>query len=348
MLYVSSGEQALKILFIGALWHGSNATSLARGFASLGASVRGVDISEVSVPKVGSRAWIYSKREGVPAPWLLSDLEKKIDRAARDFRPDLLFCFNTMKLGQAFLQNVAFDPMKVHYSPDDVSNKTNTTEDYLAHEAEWDAVVTTKIHNIDELYGRGVKNPIFVLSAYDPAWHHASYRVQESRWDISFIGNYRPDRAPLLLEIAREFPGSLVIAGPRWRRHPAFHKAPLSLLPPSFGEDFSVFIASSECSLVLLNSDNRDTHTCRSFEVPAAAGLFIGQRTTEHQGILEEGSESLLFSSREELFEQIRMIRSDPARAQAIRMAGHRRIVGDRHTYQDRANEILIRLGFGV
>lgn len=336
------------ILFIGALWHGSNATSLAKGLSGLGASVRGVDISQVSVPKIGSRAWFHYKREGRPAPWLLSELEERIDCAARDFRPDILFCFNTMKLNQPFLQNLPCAPLAVHYSPDDVSNKTNVNGEYLAHEAKWDAVITTKRHNVDELDARGVKNPIFVLSAYDPAWHHASYQTHAKRWDVSFIGNYRPDRAPLLLDVARQFPGALVVSGPRWRRHPGFLRSSVDLLPPYFGEDFSTFIASSECSLVLLNSDNRDTHTCRSLEVPASAGLFVGERTEEHQELLEEGRESLLFSSKDELFDHIRMIRSYPARAREIRISGHRRILSSGHTYQDRALEILRRLGFGV
>ena len=111
-----------------------------------------------------------------------------------------------------------------------------------------------------------------------------------------------------------------------------------------YGEHFSTAVASVTANLVLLNSDNRDTHTCRSLEVPAAGGLFVGERTDEHAALLTEGTECLLFSDEDELHQVLKWCRDHPDRATAIARSGHQRIVGGNHRYVDRAREIIAAL----
>jgi spore maturation protein CgeB len=100
-------------------------------------------------------------------------------------------------------------------------------------------------------------------------------------------------------------------------------------------------VASVTANLVLLNSANRDTHTCRTFEVPAAGGLFVGERTEEHETLLDDGTECLLFSDTEELNDRLRWCDERPDLARKVAESGHRRIVRGRHRYVDRAIEIV-------
>ena len=108
-----------------------------------------------------------------------------------------------------------------------------------------------------------------------------------------------------------------------------------------YGEQVSVAVASVTANLVLLNSDNRDTHTCRTFEVPAAGGLFVGERTGEHEALLDEGLECLPFSDDDELHEHLRCCDERPDLARKVAELGHRRIVRGGHRYVDRAKEII-------
>jgi spore maturation protein CgeB len=257
------------------------------------------------------------------------------------WKPDVLFCFNTSRLDQRALLSIPA-ATRIHYSPDDVSNPENVTDDYLKHEGSWDLVVTTKRHNIEEITQRSGARVHMVWSAYDPAWHHPTPLLNTlPQYSVGFIGNARPDRLDLIRRLGSELGSSLLIAGERWNRHLPHRGRHASVTGPRYGEAFSYTVRTIRTNLVLLNSSNRDSHTCRSFEVPASGGLVLAERTAEHQEMLEDGKEALFFSSEEELLEQIARVEASPAAYASMRYLGHRRIVTGGHTYVDRAREIL-------
>ena len=331
----------MKILYVGDDWVGSNATSLADGFREAGHDVVVVDTTSVSLPARLSSPWVYSKiAHGRRASRSVETVHRRIESLARDFRPDMIFGFKTIHLNQARLLGTPAR-LHVHYSPDDVSNPYNLTPDYLRLEREWDLVVTTKRHNVAELRRRGVRAVEFVLSAYDPAWHRPRARRDAQEYLVGFIGTCRPDRLADTVALARRYGAAMLVCGPGWRRVPALQLTAARVAGPVFGERFSSVVASVTANLVLLNSDNRDTHTCRTFEVPAAGGLFVGERTEEHSQLLEEGTECLLFSTADELHEILHWCQSHPGLARKVAASGHRRIIEGGHRYVDRAREIV-------
>ncbi|USI91351.1 CgeB family protein [Rhodococcus pyridinivorans] len=332
----------MRILFVGDDWVGSNARSMADGFRQAGHEVVVVDTTAVSLPPRFSPPWIYSKIRRRRAPWDRRSIHNRINSLAATLSPDLLFCFRTVHLDQRRLLDTPAR-LHVHYSPDDASNPYNTTPDYLRHEHLWDLVVTTKGHNMPELAARGA-TPKFVFSAYDPGWHHLSARRDPHRYLLGFVGNYRPDRRSATVALAERYGERMLVHGPGWKRVSELHRTRAVVRGPVYGEHFSTAIASVTANLVFLNSANRDTHTCRTFEVPAAGGLFVGQRTDEHATLLVEGKECLLFSDEDELHEILRWCERRPERARAVAEAGHRRIVTGNHRYVDRAREIVATL----
>ncbi|GAA1091451.1 hypothetical protein TTY48_40020 [Tsukamurella sp. TY48] len=334
----------MRILFAGDNWYGSNARSLADGFRAAGHEVVVVDTTAVTVPTRGTPAWWYAKRTGERSPATVDRVHRELADCVAALRPDLLFCYKTVHLDQARLLSLPV-PVKVHYSADDVTNPYNTTPAYLEREAEWDAVVTTKAHNVPELDARGVARVIHVFSAYDPAWHRPVARRGPVRYDAGFIGAMRPDRTEFLIELAGELGDRFYLAGPGWRRNLGARTSGARIAGPQYGEELSAAIATIGANLVLLNSDNRDTHTCRTFEVPAAAGLVVGERTVEHEALFDDGREAYLFDSHEELAEILRRCAAAPDEAAAVAARGHRRIVEGGHTYRDRAEQIHAALG---
>ncbi|MFQ6226910.1 glycosyltransferase [Nocardia sp. NPDC002869] len=330
----------MRILFVGDDWLGSNARSLAEGFRRLGHEVIVVDSTPVTLPPRLTPSWLYAKTGERRAPWTVDRVHTRLERAAAELHPDLVFGFKSVYLDQSRLLEIPA-AHHVHYSPDDVSNPANTTADYLAHESEWDMVVTTKRHNLPELTGRGVSRTLFVRSAYDPAWHHPAARRGTRQFLVGFIGACRPDRRPGMVSLARTYGSQLLVRGPGWRRVRQLQTTRAAVAGPVYGEDFAIAVASVTANLVLLNSANRDTHTCRTFEVPASGGLFVGERTDEHAELLDDGTEAFLFSSRDELDEILERCALYPDQAAKTAEAGYRRIVEGGHTYTDRAKEIL-------
>lgn len=330
----------MRILFVGDDWLGSNARSLADGFRQAGHEVYVVDSSRVTLPTRLSPPWLYAKVSGRRASWTTAAVHDEIDAAAAAVEPDMLLCYKTIHLDQDRLLNVPAG-LRVHYSADDVSNPYNTTPEYLAAESRWDSIVTTKRHNVDEIRARGGKHVTFVLSAYDPAWHQPCAARTTRRYQVGFIGSRRPDRVELLHRLADRHRENMFLAGPGWQRDPVVLKSAAKVAGPQYGQDLSIAIAPVTANLVLLNSDNRDTHTCRTFEVPAAGGLFVGERTREHLELLDDGTEALLFSEEAELEAILQRCTESPSEVTSIADAGYRRIIKGGNAYVDRAREIV-------
>jgi hypothetical protein len=110
---------------------------------------------------------------------------------------------------------------------------------------------------------------------------------------------------------------------------------------PVYGLDFSRAVWSARLHLGLLNSANRDLHSCRTFEVPASGGLLLAERTTEHAALFDDGESAVLFGSVEELEAGISTLLARPDLARSIEANGHRAIVDGRNSYDDRARELL-------
>ncbi|MFI9508323.1 glycosyltransferase [Nocardia sp. NPDC052566] len=330
----------MKILFVGDDWVGSNAHSLADGFRQAGHEVVVVDSTPVTLPARLSPPWVYSKVARQRAPWRVAAVHAEIDRAAAAFRPDLVFVFKGVHLDQRRLLETPA-ARHVHYSPDDVANPVNISPEYLAHERDWDLIVTTKRHNVPELIARGVRAVSFVRSAYDPAWHHPAARRGSREYLVGFVGVCRPDRRADMVELATRYGTRVLVAGPGWRRVPELRGTRAHVAGPVYGQRYSELIAAVTANLVLLNSDNRDTHTCRTFEVPAAGGLFVGARTDEHAELLQDTAECFLFTEPGELHEILTWCAAHPGKAAAVADAGRRRIEADGHRYVDRAREII-------
>jgi spore maturation protein CgeB len=78
--------------------------------------------------------------------------------------------------------------------------------------------------------------------------------------------------------------------------------------------------------------------------MPACGQVVLGERTSEHLEMFDEGTEALFFSSRIEMWEKVQFLLDNPSVASDIASAGHRRITGGLNTYRDRAAEIIYHL----
>lgn len=330
----------MKIIVVGHMSLGSNSRSLADGFAAAGNDVRCIDTSFASYPKIGSPLWASKKILQRVTRGANARVQSDLRQAEFGFRADLLVAIKTIMFDQdALLSSKA--ARRVHVSFDDVSNSDNITSSYLASELYWDAIVTTKRHNIAELEGRGVGRVISIQGAYDPSYQRITVPFRQRPHGIGFIGAARPDRSHLPREMASRVPHDGIVYGPRWERHYPKGLEGVKVCPNVELSEYTAAANSIRMGLVLLNSDNRDTHTMRSYETPACGQLFLGQRTSEHSSMFEEGSEALFFDTWEELWSQAEAGLREPARMERIAEAGHRRLIEGKNTYSDRANEIL-------
>jgi hypothetical protein len=264
-------------------------------------------------------------------------ITREVERVLRAGSIDAFVGFKALEVSPDLLSRLRMP--KIHYHPDDSSNPVNRSTNFEAAEQYWDAHVTTKSFNVNELGTRTGKAVLYVKCAYDPRWHRPVAR-RKYEATFGFIGTRRPDREQLICDLSHRLGEDFTVAGAGWSRLDRFNRQS-TVTGPVYGTYMAQLMADVPVQLGLLNSDNRDLHTCRSLEIPACGAVFLGERTREHAELFEDGVSGLLFGSREELLDQIDKLKSEPALANKIREKGLAEIEAGAHTYQDRAREIL-------
>lgn len=329
------------VLVVGDMSPGSNSLSLAQGFKEHSGELATVDTSSVTSARIGSAAWAYNKAFSEVLPREKHKIESSYSEALKRINPDFVLCIKTIALDQSFLLEAA-GALVCHLSFDDASNPDNISSAYLTHETEWDIVFTTKRHNITEMNRRGVKSPKFIYGAFDPNIHFSKKEFANRKYEVGFIGAARPDRIDLPPILANLLPNQAVVCGPRWRRKYPLGVHGVVIENARFGENYNLLASDIKAGLLLLNSENRDTHTNRTFEIPAAGQVIFGPSTAEHLDLFENGKEGLFLESfSTEAIPEVVEYFADSKRLARIAKAGQARLLAGRHTYADRALEIL-------
>ena len=331
----------IKILYVGNGSVGSNSLSLFNGFQSNVNRAVLVDTKFFDSPPQFSlrRIFLYFFPEyyGYISSQIIDRL---VRRKVSMENPDVVIVFKGIYLNSSTLDKIHC--LKVHYHPDDSSNPLNRTTIFSAAEHVYNIHFTSKKHNISEIFHRTGRYVFFIWYAYDDRWHCRTTPLNFSnpKYRIGFIGHMRPDRSELMLNLAHKYGKNLAISGLKWNRIRNL-KLLATLYPPSYGESFSSFVAMAPVQLGLLNSDNRDQHTARSFEIPAAGGLLLAEDTADHREIFDSEENVLFFKSENDLIDRISWIAANPEKVQKIAENGFLHITGNSNTWRDRSSEIL-------
>ncbi len=337
----SKKYDGLRILFIGHGGIGSNALSLYKGIQRIVGDSTMLNTQVFDTPGRFSLRrvilFLFPRFYGLLASRILAILVRS---KVRNVQPNIIFVFKGNYLGSSTLENL--QAIKVHFHPDDSSNPVNRTSIFNSAESSYDFHFTPKKHNVQEIFNRTGKPGIFIWYAYDEEWHFRTSPLGfvDSEFSIGFVGHMRPDRTELVLDISHKFGKKFAIAGLKWNRNRELvHRA--SIFPPVYGMNFSLFINSAPIQLGLLNSDNRDQHTARSFEIPASGGLIIAEDTSEHREMFGSSGGALFFKNQEELLDRIYWAIQNPQKAAIIAENGYTHITKNRNTWTDRADEML-------
>ena len=329
-----------RVLFIGDDWVGSNATSLRDALIDLGCPVTTINTKALSDPvrNPSRRAWKRYLRPSYDR-YASRKLGLSVAAAQRGQRFDVVIGFKALHLAAQTLHDLG--AVRIHYHPDDSSNPTHRSAVFHEAESVYDLHVTTKRHNVSEIMARCGKPTHFVWCAYDPRWHFPPRDINSSGATmLGFLGTRRVDREQLILRVARRFPGQMRVVGSGWASLPDLSRV-ATVSGGAFGLEFAASVHRAPVQLGLLNSDNRDQHTCRTFEVPASGGLLVAERTVEHEELFDDGVNALLFSSEVELMAILERLLTDEGEVLRLRRAGLQRISSSGNTYRHRAREIL-------
>lgn len=210
----------------------------------------------------------------------------------------------------------------------------------------FDLWVTTKSFNArpEEMPARGVRRALFVHNSFDPLFHRPIALTDEERrrWgaQAAFVGTFERPRADSILALCHA--GIPVrVWGNGWGALRGAHPLLSIENRPVYGEDYLRVVAASAVNLAFLRKANRDLQTCRSVEIPACGGFMMHERTDEVAGLLQDGTEAVLFGDDDELVGRARRWLADPEGRARIAAAGRARVTADGHDHDSRLAAIL-------
>jgi spore maturation protein CgeB len=264
-----------------------------------------------------------------------------------NYQPDLIWVEKANTIWRKTYQKIKsqFPKLKiVYYSEDDIYVPNNRSAYLRKSLSLFDIVYTTKPRNLRELPGLGAKKVVCVYQAFDRNLHRPIDLSLEDReiWgaDVGFVGTFERDRAEKMLFLAQN--GIKVrIWGSHWQSWQQKHPNLIVESKAVYNEDFIKVICSTRINLNFLRKMNRDLHTSRSLEIPAARGFMLAERTEEHQHLFTEGKEAEYFDSVEELLTKVKYYLTHEEERQKIAKAGRDRCLASGYSHHDRLQEML-------
>jgi spore maturation protein CgeB len=186
-------------------------------------------------------------------------------------------------------------------------------------------------------------NAYYLPEAMNPLWHKPLYNINRINNSILFAGNTYDYRHFLVRQLIDKSDYDIKIFGfapPKWADHRI-----VSIFSNKFitKEEKSLEFGNALACINSTAMSEGNSLNCRAFEIAGAAGLQIMEFRPAIEDCFEIGKEILVFSSIDELIDQLNRYSVDKVESQKIRLNGHNR-ANTCHTYEIRLNYIFSQL----
>jgi spore maturation protein CgeB len=328
-----------------ASWPGALETSIERATADIGWRVSRFDLhAEVQrharFGHLGRRLNEFLAVE----EWAVKG-NRELVRTALRSQPDVLIV-----VGQAPIHPGALAQLRASTStrlvllwPDTLINLHRTHLDCLPlfH------LVASYSHAAVPVFTRlGCERVEWVPLGADPVMHQphrlTGRELAEYSCDISFVGNWRPERERLLTALSDLNVTIKVWGGPAWKaceqRVPALKGTWQGR--PIYEQEFAKAVSASRISVNRIDETNYPAANMRFFEVPAAGGLQLASACPEMANAMIDQQHVVYFKDEDDARRLAAWLLKDEDRRAGIASMGHREVL-KHHTYAHRMTRLL-------
>jgi spore maturation protein CgeB len=331
----------LKVLVYETRQHKKNFFALTWAFNELGHEAQHFDWQNHLF--ISGGVSLFNKvRDRVFREWVARSVNGELTKKIRENEYDLMIVVrgdyisaDTLKFAKSKIPSV------VIWSSDDFSNPLNTSKCMLDCFPIYDCIFSPRKHLFNEYLSKGAKSVELIDCYYRPGLQYTPDEIEIDRHEhnISFIGSWSKNREQMLTPINDM---DLNIWGWGWgEKTEKFFRNNVKNHPPLTMENMMEKFSTSKINVNILTKENRDRTNFRNFEIPAAGGFQISERTEEIQNLFEENKEIVLFSSAEELKSKCDFYLMKEATRKQIAINGYRRLVGGNHSILDRAQQMI-------
>ena len=336
------------ILYIGSLSPNCNCFKRYKTLIDLGYNVVGIDIDKTIYVK-NITASIHHK---LNIGYGIYKLNKQVNKAVDDLKPDLIWVDNKPYLWEKTLKNILEklpNSKIINLVTDDANGKfksswkiTPKTAKYYHHH------FVQRVENFDDYYSWGAHKVDFCLRSFDPNFHKIiELNITEKEqfsWDVGFIGSYEEERAEYIAHLINN--GITVrVIGDGWA-----NKKYWEIIEPHYvskgvySEEYVKRLNAIKIVLHFIRVANRDQQDSRTFEIPACGAFMLAQRTPIHEDLFEENVDAVFFDNKDELLDKCLKYLNDDNLRNHIKINGYKKVHEAKHDHSSRLKYVLSKI----
>jgi spore maturation protein CgeB len=192
----------------------------------------------------------------------------------------------------------------------------------------------------------GSQHSHWIPLAGDPFLHKMPPIETGFQYDISFIGNYRPEREEALAFIIENFKQQKIRILGNWKSVKSKSLKKYVENKHVFGQEYAGIINRTKVNLNIIDDGNYPAANMRFFEIPMAGGFQISSGCPEMETMFKEHEHILYYKSLDQMASQIEFGLSKPEETLKMKQNAHDLILKD-HLYTNRVQKILSELEQG-
>lgn len=337
-------EPPRRVLLFGAWGPGALERAYADGFCDAGCEVLRFDMpaAEAAHVRLGAAGRLFNKFVPVE-PWI-----RKANRSfflqARAFRPDLIVSFGQSRLLAGTLAQtlIATGSRSVYVWQDTLMALSGDRIDLLPL---FDVVASYSREAIPALRRLGAREVAWVPLAGPSKAFPGGVGNSALTADVSFIGQWRPEREAALTALLDGCPGlDVKIWGPDWGRRGNASVRRVWQRNPLFGEEYASAIRGSRVNLNIIDDTNYPAANTRFFEILCIGGLQLSSPCPEMEEEFRDGVEVCYYPRPDDIPALVGGLLRDEARRREIARAGETKACHG-HTFLNRARQLLSLAG---
>ena len=266
---------------------------------------------------------------------------RRLLAVARHCKPDVVWVEKGHFVSRSLLREIKrhTNALLICYNTDDIRYARNGWHLHLPSIPEYDIYFTTNQFNVPELNALGARQVVLTQMGYNRNLFTPRQVTAEDAMrlggDVGFIGHWEKATEDIILKLVK-YRFGIRVQGSSWAKMKNTKTLKKVVKPHALSiEDYTKAIISTKINLGINSTQSRNLSSGRTFEIPAAGGFLLGQRTSEHQSFYVEGKEAEFFDSAEELAEKIFYYLEHDAERQSIALAGHQRCVSSGYSWQE-------------
>lgn len=205
----------------------------------------------------------------------------------------------------------------------------------------YDCVASYSKSAVKSFVELGGKNVIWLPLAGDPILHKRYEIHSPLLYDISFIGQWRPEREEAISYILNNTNGINVnIWGPDWKRRSKNKKILNSVRGRGlYGDDFSKVVQSSRINLNIIDDTNFPAANMRFFEILVLGGIEVSSMCPEFEHDIKNREHIFYYKNLNELVEIINSI-LNKNELEIIQDNAYKHVIHN-HTYFSRIEQLI-------